>query len=238
MEAHAWDRFASDLGDRYRVLALTARGHGDSDRADEYGVMQQISDTAAFMDDIAGGSATVCGLSMGGGTAIGLAALHPDKVAKLVIAEAGPIDPAGAARLGSALVNAPESWESYKDALPAFHAGYGDVADDVLLGYMPHVLRRDLDGKLRGKLDPRVVTSSSPSDADASRADQLLWAACAAIKCPTLIVRGSRSDMFSRESAERMAHAIADARLVEVEAGHVVTLENTDGFYAAVRDFL
>ena len=44
--------------------------------------------------------------------------------------------------------------------------------------------------------------------------------------------------MLNRDGAERMVHAIVDARLVEVDAGHVVTLENPDGFYAAVRDFL
>ena len=73
---------------------------------------------------------------------------------------------------------------------------------------------------------------------DPSVADGVLWAACAAIKCPTLIVRGSRSDILTREGAERMAASIANARMVEVDAGHVVPLENSSGFYEAVRDFI
>jgi pimeloyl-ACP methyl ester carboxylesterase len=103
---------------------------------------------------------------------------------------------------------------------------------------MPHVLRRDVDGRLRSKLDPAVVTARSPSDADPAQADAMLWAACAAIKCPTLIIRGSNSDMLTRAGAEPMANTIPKARLVEVEAGHVIPLENADGFYAAVRDFI
>jgi esterase len=238
MEAHGWDRFAADVGDRRRVLALTARGHGDSDRAAEYGVMQHVADTVGFIDAVVRGPAVVCGLSMGGGTAIGLAAMHPDKVAKLIVVEAGPPSPEGASRLAGALANSPESWRSYDEALPAFRAGYGGVADETLLAYMPHVLRRDADGRLRGKLDPNVVSARPSPDADRSQGEQLLWAACAAIKCPTLVVRGSRSDMLTSEGAQRMAGAIAGARLVEVDAGHVVPMENPEGFYDAVRGFI
>src|SRR5689334_17920723 len=80
MEAHSWDRFAGDLGRRYRTLALTARGHGDSARATEYNALHHIADAAQFIDLVAGGSAAVCGLSMGGATALFLAAMHPQKV--------------------------------------------------------------------------------------------------------------------------------------------------------------
>ena len=239
MEAHSWDRFAADLGSRYRILALTARGHGDSARASEYSGMLHIADAAAFIDGVAGGSAAVCGLSMGAGTALGLGAMHAAKVTRLVLVEFGPQSLEGQQRLGGALANAPTEWDEFEDALPIFHIGYGDVADDILLDYMRHVLRRDPDGKLRSKLDPQVTLQRPPPEVSASASSEdLIWAACAAIKCPTLLVHGAQSYIIPREGMERMAATIPDGRLVEVEAGHVVPLENPDGFFAAVDSFL
>ena len=239
MVAHSWDDFAGRVDDRFRVLALTARGHGDSDRAAEYGVMQHIADTAAFIDEVAGGAAIVCGLSMGGGTAIGLAALHEAKVSKLVIVEAGPSDPKGE-RLASRMC-----WRTQRSRGAAMPR------------YYPHITRRlSMFRTTRSWPTCRTHFAATPMAGCAARwippssrrrcgaaaadtdSDALLWAACAAIKCPTLIVRGSRSDVLTRDGAERMASAIADARFVEVDAGHAVPFENPDGFYDAVRGFL
>ena len=50
-DAHAWDPFAERISDRFHVLALTVRGHGDSDRAESYeDPFQSIHDAAAFLD--------------------------------------------------------------------------------------------------------------------------------------------------------------------------------------------
>ena len=68
--------------------------------------------------------------------------------------------------------------------------------------------------------------------------ENALWGACAMIKCPTLIVRGSRSDILSRKTAERMVAAIPNAQLVEVDAEHAVPYENPEGFYQAIKDFI
>ena len=68
--------------------------------------------------------------------------------------------------------------------------------------------------------------------------ENLLWMACGMIQCPTRIVRGSRSDILGRETAERMVETIADAQLVEVDSGHAVPHENPDGFYEAVKNFI
>jgi pimeloyl-ACP methyl ester carboxylesterase len=175
---------------------------------------------------------------MGGATALFLAAMHPAKVSRLVVVEFGPRQREGAHRLEVALADAPKEWNTFEDALPVFHLGYGaDVPDDVLLRYMPHVLRRDTDGKLRAKLDPKLV-QQRPSADDATDNDGPIWAACAAIKCPTLLVRGVKSYVISGEGMARMAATIPSARLVEVAADHVVPLQNPTGFFGAVHSFL
>ena len=64
--ARTWDHTAAALSDRYRVLALDQRGHGDSDWAPEYGIGLMAADLLAFMDALQLREVTLMGLSMGG----------------------------------------------------------------------------------------------------------------------------------------------------------------------------
>lgn len=84
-----WDPVAEYLGTTHRVLALDARGHGEStwDGA-EFTVDDMAADAAAVIEDFGAGPADVIGLSMGGSTALSLAVNRPDLVHRLVLADA------------------------------------------------------------------------------------------------------------------------------------------------------
>jgi esterase len=70
------------LADRYRVLRLDFRGHGQSGRAPgTYQFPSYRSDAAAVCRQVIGGPAIVVGHSLGGGTAAALAQAHPEFVA-------------------------------------------------------------------------------------------------------------------------------------------------------------
>jgi pimeloyl-ACP methyl ester carboxylesterase len=59
------------------------------------------------------------------------------------------------------------------------------------------------------------------------------------IACPTLIVRGQRSNVLLADAAERFLNALPAGKLVTVPAcGHNVHSQNTPGFLAAVVPFL
>jgi pimeloyl-ACP methyl ester carboxylesterase len=51
------------------------------------------------------------------------------------------------------------------------------------------------------------------------------WDALQAIACPTLVVRGTRSNVLSDDAAQRMVRTLPDGRLLELEAGHNVPLD-------------
>src|SRR5437867_1979914 len=51
------------------------------------------------------------------------------------------------------------------------------------------------------------------------------WDALASIKCPTLVVRGRRSNVLGEDVARRMAQTLANGRLMELDAGHNVPLD-------------
>ena len=177
---------------------------------------------------------------MGSGTALGMAAMHPDAVAKLIAVDGGPeVDPRGLARVADAFAALPSTFDTIEEAMKFHSALLPGVSTDELRHYVEPNLIRDDDGKLRLKTDPELIRAfvhnHSEDDPDAASP---FWQALESIRCPTLIVRGSTSDILSRTCAERMLGVIADARLVEVDAGHAVPLENPSAFLAAVQSFV
>lgn len=77
--------------------------------------------------------------------------------------------------------------------------------------------------------------------ADTVRSQQALsgdhWHDWLSVRCPTLLIRGTRSDELSAPHARDMA-AKRSIRLVELPAGHVVHHDQPDAFAECVRRFL
>ncbi|HEY5845330.1 MAG TPA: alpha/beta hydrolase [Microlunatus sp.] len=89
-----WDLVGPRIGERFRVVAPDARGHGDSDWAEDYSFAAQSDDVLALMDGLGVLAAAVIGHSMGALTAYLLAATHPDRVRALVLEDPPPPVPA------------------------------------------------------------------------------------------------------------------------------------------------
>jgi pimeloyl-ACP methyl ester carboxylesterase len=69
--------------------------------------------------------------------------------------------------------------------------------------------------------------------------DQLILEAMHKISCPTLVVRGERSDVFSDEKAAAFAAAMPDGCWVKVaRAGHTIQTDNPAGLLDALTPFL
>src|SRR5262249_35906910 len=118
--AHTWDTFARAMCDRYHVVALDQRGHGDSDWARDgaYRPDDHARDIRAVHDKLGLRPVVLIGLSMGGRNSIALTAAHPAKAEKLVIVDIGPdIDPRGAARIARMAGEAPEDFGSVDEAV-------------------------------------------------------------------------------------------------------------------------
>ncbi|GAB3003862.1 alpha/beta fold hydrolase [Amycolatopsis acidiphila] len=83
-----WDPVARFLGGTHQVLALDARGHGQSPwDGKDFTVEDMAADAAEVIEGFDAGPADVIGLSMGGSTALVLAATRPDLVHNLVLAD-------------------------------------------------------------------------------------------------------------------------------------------------------
>jgi pimeloyl-ACP methyl ester carboxylesterase len=87
--ARSWDRTVQELIDRYWVVAVDLRGHGDSAWATggDYSIIDYALDLHALCEHLGRERYTLIGHSLGGGVALEFAGACPERVAKLVTIE-------------------------------------------------------------------------------------------------------------------------------------------------------
>ena len=235
--ARTWDAFAEAMTDRYRVLALDQRGHGESGWAsvEAYGVEEMRADLAAFVAALGLDRFTLLGLSMGGGVAIHYAGTRPPELAALVIVDIAPeVEPAGAGRI-QASVRTTDVFESRDEAFAAARAADSTPPEAHHRHRIEHNLMRTEDGRWTWRYDRALRAPGAVRVRDPEAG----WRAVANIAVPTLLIRGEISDLVSPEIAERMLKANANIRLTTVKgAGHSVPLDQPEGFASACREFL
>jgi pimeloyl-ACP methyl ester carboxylesterase len=100
-----------------------------------------------------------------------------------------------------------------------------------------HNLRRLPNGRWTWKHDPNRMTPGF-ADERIERAKQILEEVHK-ISCPTLVMRGARSDVFTDENAEKFAKALPHGRWIKVEnAGHTIQGDNPRGLLEVLHPFL
>jgi pimeloyl-ACP methyl ester carboxylesterase len=89
--AHVFDDLAPRLTDRFRVVALTRRGHAESDHPESgYTIAQTTADVLAFLDTLGIRRAHVIAHSLGGAEATRLATEYRDRVGRVVYLDGLP----------------------------------------------------------------------------------------------------------------------------------------------------
>lgn len=221
-----WDAQAAALRARFRIVRYDTRGHGQSGVPDDPATIAQLGgDLLALLDHLAIAQANICGLSLGGLTALWLATEHPDRVARLVLANT-------AARIGSV-----ESWEARSAAVEA--GGLEAVREAVVGRFLSAEFRRR-----QPAMTARVsamLTSTPPAGylaACAALREADLRAIVPTIRVPTLIIAGAWDESTPPRQAEELHAALPGSELVVLPAAHLSNIEQPERFTAAVLAFL
>lgn len=235
----SWKNTGQILADRgFHVIALDARGHGDSDRAPgaRYTIHALADDIAAVLEQI-DRPVVIIGASMGGLTGImAAAAAGPQRVTGLVLVDVVP-------RFEH------EGTERIRDFMTRHVHGFDNLeqAADAIADYLPHRRRprnleglkknlRHRDGRWHWHWDPAFVTSVS--DDPFADIDELEHAA-AGLSIPILLIRGKLSDVVSPAGVEDFLTKVPHAQFVELsDAGHTAAGDDNDAFSDAVVAFL
>jgi esterase len=236
---HSWDDVSEALSPDLHVLALDQRGRGLTDWAPDgdYSTEAFVGDLVGFCRALGLEKFILMGHSMGARNSMAFCDTHAHMLEKLVLSEFGPqINPKGGQRISKELVDVPEEFDTLDDAI-----AYMDQFNRFASGPVMH--RRELyaskelpNGKIGWRYDIEIREARRRGD---PIVPMDLWPALEKIKCPTLVIRATETDILDRDVADRMIETLADGRLVEIErAEHMAFEDNPEDFIAAVRDFL
>ena len=237
---HSFDFVSLALCEKFRVIALDLRGHGESDwsEAIDYRRETMLTDVAGVMEHLGLDSASLVGLSLGGTVGYMLAAAKPELVRSLVIVDIAPrVEQVGVNRVRG-FVEGDDYFDSIEVMIEAVRAFRPGRTDEQLKGSVLRNARRLDDGRWSWKYDP-VMRRPEGRPKTGPDQENELWSALEAVRCPTLVIRGADSDVVSPATVEEMVSRIPDASAVTVEkAGHLVPGDNPVGFIRAIEPFL
>ena len=241
LNAHTWDVVCLILRRQHHCYALDQRGHGDSAWAEnaDYSGDAHRGDIEAFVDHLGLDQFVLVGHSMGGFNSFNYAFHHNHRLTALVMVDAGPsILTKGAPRIADFVSETAES-DSLEQIMEKAMAFNPRRDPRLLRRSLLHNFRRTPDGKWLRKTDLRIWQSKGNRAPERENLVERFRHAASRVTCPTLIVQGGLSDVFTAEDAQKLAASFPHGRYAQVaEAGHTVQGDNPRVLAQAVSQFL
>jgi pimeloyl-ACP methyl ester carboxylesterase len=241
LNAHTWDVVCLMLRRQYHCYALDQRGHGESAWAEDadYSGDAHRGDIEAFIDHLRLDQFVLVGHSMGGFNAFNYAFHHSRRLAALVLVDAGPtMLTKGARRIVDFVIQTAES-DSLEQIIEKAIAFNPRRDPRLLRRSILNNFRQGPAGKWVRKTDPRIWQGNGNREQERERLIERFRQASRVISCPTLIVQGGLSDVFTAEEAQELAAGFPHGRYAQVgEAGHTVQGDNPRVLAQALSQFL
>jgi esterase len=229
--SYDWVPVASALG--YEAACLDLRGFGDSDWCGDYSVPAMARDIGALLVHLGWARAILVGHDLGARNAAYFASRNPRRVAGLALVDYAPEHaPEGVQRAAQSVAAVPELFASVDAAMAHFKA-----AKERRVRFEAYLLK--VEGGYAVKRDPWFRDQCRKLLAGAEAKPRVdMWKALGRLQVPTLVVRGTKSDLFAAQTVEKVKAANPVIRLVEVDAGHNIAADNITALVAALRGFV
>ena len=233
--AHWWDFFAHPLQNRYRLMALDLRGHGDSEWAapKDYRLKMHAADVRGITEALGLRDLILIGHSFGGFVAMEYASRMSQRLAALVLIDSPPHISQRDARFLNALHKLPQPiYASPDEAARRFRLlpARSTAPPEMIAHVARHAIRQCDGGRWTLKFDRRSIANIQPVD---------LSHALAAIRCPILVVRGAHSRILPAAALAEFTRATPHAHLIEIaDADHHIMLDQPAALTQAVDAFL
>ena len=231
--AHTFDHLAPHYRDRYHVIAVDMRGHGESDWDPKgaYMVEDYVSDVKGLIDQLNLRNIVLWGNSTGGRVAQVIAGSNPDLVAAVISEDVGPERPPSISnRRANRMAQEENGWASAAELLAQVQADYPRTSEAVLRNVVKHGSKQRGDQRVVWKRDPAILNGFVPTE---------LWASVSKIEAPILYILGGASTIVPKETQEKLKQTLPQVEIVEMPGlGHYPSDERPDDFVAIVDRFL
>jgi len=239
-----FDYLANALADKYRVICIDVVGRGKSEwlsDKSQYDYETYITDVVNLIDHLGLRKFDWIGTSMGGIMGMLIAARYPHLVKSLVLNDIGPIIPGNAIERILSYVGSSYEFHNRIDAERALRERmktFGVKQEEHWRHLLKHSIIKKLNGKYTFTYDPNIVPAPKlvtklrgmmgrimPRAKKSSFPDVNLMDIWEKITCPVLALRGSKSDVLTKETATEMENNKENLKLVEfADVGHAPML--------------
>jgi pimeloyl-ACP methyl ester carboxylesterase len=230
--AHSFDHIAPRFTDRYHVIAMDMRGHGDSAWSPEgaYLVEDYVKDLEAVVEQLNLHGLTLLGNSTGGRVVQVYAGLHPDRMTRLVVEDVGPERTNEIASAFARRVQQEDKGWASEDELVASLMKNSKISEELQRNYAHFGSKVREDGRVVWKRDPNLVKGFVPTE---------LWEYVREIKCPTIYILGGASSIVPPETQKQLKDTLPSVEIVTMPGlGHYPHVESPEEYLKIVSAFL
>ena len=220
-----WIHFIECLNISNRLIALDLRGHGLSEYTKNgYSVPNLGKDILSFMKQMKIYEAIFVGCATGGNLCIWLASKYREKVKAIGVLDPGLSIPKQIADEVLRQTFEEHNFPSFEIAKKFMH--FQDLwSEEVKEYYAKKSFKKREDGRWEWRYAPQAARNIANSLNKDS-----VWDLSKKVFCPTLILRGIHSPVFTEEHMEKLSLNISQARVVNLEnASHTPAQENPLG---------
>jgi 3-oxoadipate enol-lactonase/4-carboxymuconolactone decarboxylase len=222
MSLEMWDRQVPRLSSFLRVVRYDHRGHGGSSAPPApYTIDDLGNDLVDLLDALDVERAAICGLSLGGMTAMWLAAHRPERVSSIVVACSAPV------------LGPKEAWYERADA--ARRDGPASLLATLAARWFPPGVQERREG-----LVEEVAAMLATCDAEgyagccAAIAEMDLRPVLGDVAAPALVVAGAHDPVTPPSVALALAGELRAALVVLRASSHLANLTEPEAFTDAV----
>ena len=218
--AHTWDTVALALGRPLLAVDLPGHGHSDHRPGHDYRPASMAADAAVAVSALAPAAQAVVGMSLGGMTAICLAADHPHLVRRLGVVDVTPGADHSKAEPVIAFVDGPEHFDSFEEILGrTVEHNPGRSVSSLRRGVL-HNAHETPDGRWTWNYDRmrdwKTWGSEAPSFED-------LWAKVDRLTMPVALWQGGVWSVVGDADLDEWMRRVPHSEHVVVEgAGHSI----------------
>jgi 3-oxoadipate enol-lactonase len=224
-----WDGQMKLLTQRFRVVRYDTRGHGRSEApAGPYSFELLVEDALAVLDHVGQQRVAMMGLSLGGMTGLGIALSRPERLERLVCADAYAVTP-------PALV---EIWDQRIAATQ--EGGMQAVLRPTVERWLVPEFRA-ANPEAVARVEAMILGTPQPGYEGCARAIQKLdyLKHLHRITVPVLYVGGSEDSSAPPAIMREMSEKTPGSRYIEIPyAAHVANIDNARDYQAAISPFL
>jgi len=234
--AHTWDTVALALGRPLVAVDLPGHGHSDHRPSHQYTPVDMADDVAVAVQQLAPDARAVVGMSLGGVTAICLAADHPELVRRLGIVDVTPGTDHAKAEPIIAFVDGPEYFADFDEILGRTIEYNKGRSEQSLRRGVLHNAHEMPDGRWTWRWD-RIRADGGKGSESVEFTD--LWEKVDRIRGPIALWQGGKWSVVGDEDVEEWmkrqpdtVHAVVDG------AGHSIQGDRPIELAGLIEDLL